>query len=92
MKFILPLLLLMTGCASSPKCGSGTSKSAVYFTPDSCNVRIKDVVIGSELSVPETLKESESLTHDVSWVETSVVAGKIQTGHFVLSPKLGMGR
>ncbi|RYZ93277.1 MAG: hypothetical protein EOP06_01515 [Proteobacteria bacterium] len=87
MKFIFPLLLLITGCASGPKCGPGTSKSAVYFSPKSCVVRIKEVVIGSELSIPEALKESTSLTHDVSWVDMSVVSGKIQTGHFVLLPK-----
>ena len=87
MKLLVPLTLFFTACASTPKCGPSTSKSAVYFNAKTCDVRIKEVIIGSELSIPEALKESDQVTHDVSWAGTSVQDGKIQAGHFVLSPR-----
>lgn len=85
---ILPLL---AGCATTPKCGNLAEANLVYTDPKTCEVRIRQVVVGSKMQIPESLKGPALVSYEMTWVDTLLVDGKIQVGHFVLIPKLTGG-
>ena len=91
MKCIFPFLLFFTGCATSPKCGNPSGANTLYAEAKTCEVRIRQVVIGSKMRIPESLKGPGLASHELSWADSSLVDGKIQLGHFVLIPKTSGG-
>ena len=80
---IFAVALFVIGCAHDPKCGGGAP--AIYQESSSCVPRIRQVVIGSDLKVPDSLK-SNFATLKLDWVESTLQDGQIVLGHFVLLP------
>lgn len=86
---ILVFLLGMafTGCANSPRCANPEGSKVILYNNQSCSVRIRQVVIGSELKISESLKAQSFNGYKLDWVEGKREGNKIELGHFVLVPK-----
>ena len=92
MKYLICILPLLVGCASSQKCGNPAGSNIVYSDSKSCDVRIRQVIVGSKMQIPNSLKGPALAASEMTWVDSSLVDGKIQVGHFVLVPKSSGGR
>ena len=79
----LATALFVVACAHDPKCGGGAP--AIYQEAGNCVPRIRQVAIGSDLKVPESLKGNFA-TLKLDWVESTLLDGQIVLGHFVLEP------
>ena len=88
--FILHILSLsfFIGCAHTPKCGNLEGAKTIYNKANSCEVRIRQVTIGTDLKIPDSLKKPEIVGLNLEWVDPSLQDGKIILGHFVLTAKL----
>lgn len=84
--FLIPTLIL-TSCSTTPRCGDPIDARVVYVQKNSCEVRIRQVTIGSNLKLPESLKGSRLVSSELQWVEPGLVAGQVELGHFVIAPK-----
>jgi len=84
-------LMALSACSSAPKCVNASGAAVVYISSNTCEVRIKQVVIGSSMKIPESLKGTDLATFEMVWVETALVNGQIHLGHFALVPKSGKG-
>lgn len=78
------LLFVITGCAHTPKCGNPEGAKVILAGEKTCAVRIRQVTLGSELKIPESLKDAKLADFNLEWVEPSLEAGRIELGHFVL--------
>lgn len=85
-RLILFLALIISGCAHSPKCGNPTGARVILSGTESCQVRIRQVTVGSELKIPQSLKGTFLSHFTLDWVEPQLENGKIELGHFVLIP------
>ena len=83
MKYLVGLSLLLASCAHEPKCGGGAP--SIYQETGQCVPRIRQVMIGSDLKVPDSLKGNLSALK-LDWVDSSLQDGQIVLGHFVLVP------
>lgn len=93
MKYVLLLFLaLLSGCATKSVCVNSNEGFRSVLDPErSCSVRIRQVVVGSELDLPKSLAFKTSNTRwGYRWVESSFKDGFLELGHFVLVP-LGNG-
>ncbi len=89
-KIILCLSLgLLASCASQPKCGNPEGARTVLVGTTSCQVRIRQVNIGSDFKIPDRLKNKLSSNFILEWHEAGLVDGQIELGHFVLVPIAG---
>lgn len=79
--------LLLSACSSLPKCGNPEGAKTILSGKDTCQVRIRQVTIGSELKIPKSLKGTGLSQFALEWVEPGMVDGRIDLGHFVLVPK-----
>lgn len=76
--------LFLVACASNPKCDGPL---AVY-EEKSCVPRIRQVAVGSDLLIPESLK-ADWQSHELVWIEPIFKDGQIVLGHFALVPRSG---
>ena len=86
----LVLLVLLVGCSHAPKCGNPVGAKTIVYGQNSCSVRIRQVMIGSELKIPQSLKDSQLVQFQLDWVEGRLANGRIELGHFVLVPMEGV--
>lgn len=84
--------LMISGCAHSPKCGNPTGARAILSGTESCQIRIRQVTVGSELKIPQSLKGTALSEFTLDWVEPTLGNGKIELGHFVLIPAAKVGQ
>lgn len=83
MKYLfLGFLLVLVGCAHKSPCGNLPEAKAVFY-PNSCKVRIKQVVIGTDLKIPQSIKNDLSL-FEMNWKDPESKNGKIETGQFII--------
>lgn len=88
MKFIsLVYLFLMINCAHVPKCGYPEGSKVVLEGKTNCLVRIRQVEIGSDLKIPDSLKNPDLVLLELTWVDPIFANGQIELGHFKLIPK-----
>lgn len=85
-QLILLLLVMISGCAHSPKCGNPTGARVILAGTESCQVRIRQVTVGSELKIPQSLKGASLSEFTLDWIEPQLENGKIELGHFILIP------
>lgn len=78
--------LMIVGCAHSSKCGNPEGAKVVLVGENSCQVRIRQVTMGSELKIPQSLKGAALADFTLEWIEPSLDSGRIELGHFVLVP------
>ena len=92
MKYVLSFLLLAAaGCATQPKCGYPAGNRIVYKEGKTCEVRIAQVTIGSDLKIPASLKGPGLSAFSLTWVEPGLVNGEIAFGHFILVQRTSIG-
>lgn len=83
---ILILALAVTGCSHMPKCGNPDGAKVILSGKETCAVRIRQVTVGSDLKIPQSLKDSRLSQFTLEWVEPGMTDGRIELGHFVLLP------
>lgn len=84
--------LIISGCAHSPKCGNPTGARVILSGTESCQIRIRQVTIGSELKIPQSLMGASLSEFTLDWIEPQLEDGKIELGHFVLIPMAKEGQ
>ncbi|MGE3386013.1 MAG: hypothetical protein AB7K41_04730 [Bdellovibrionales bacterium] len=89
--FILLFTTMLSACAHSPKCGNPQGARIILSGTNSCQVRIRQVTIGSELKIPQSLKGTTLSEFTLDWVEPNLENGSIELGHFVLIPATKVG-
>jgi hypothetical protein len=88
MKHIVSVFLLfISACASKPKCGYPEGAKIVFENDKSCHVRIRQVVVGTDFKIPESLKSTALISYEINWRDTVVENGRVVMGHFVLIPQ-----
>jgi hypothetical protein len=84
------IILLQTAflfsCAHRPKCGNPEGAKVVLIGTSSCQVRIRQVTVGSELKIPSSLKGNGLAQFQMEWIEAGLSNGQIELGHFILIP------
>lgn len=83
---LLFVLLLASGCATKTLCANGLeSYRPVLDSSSSCKVRIRQVVIGSDIKIPESLSMAKGNAFwSYEWRESEFKDGEIVLGHIVL--------
>lgn len=85
-RIVLSLSLVMVSCAHSPKCGNPEGARIIFTGEKTCEVRIRQVTMGSELKIPQSLKGAALADFTLDWIEPTLESGRIELGHFVLIP------
>ncbi len=85
--FFCSILFFLNSCANKPKCGNPEGAKSVLTGSSTCQVRIRQVTIGSDFNIPESLKEKLTSDFTLDWQETRLIDGRIEIGHFVLVPE-----
>ncbi|HEY8271343.1 MAG TPA: hypothetical protein VIG33_10690 [Pseudobdellovibrionaceae bacterium] len=83
---ILVISWLMGACAHTPRCGNPDGAKIIFVEGPTCKVRIRQVTVGSEMKVPESLKNTNFSSFQIEWIEPSVNEGRVSLGHFELVP------
>lgn len=83
---IFLFLLTLTGCTHSPKCGNPEGAKVILAGNMTCQIRIRQVTIGSELKIPQSLKGAALVDFTLEWIEPILESGRIELGHFILIP------
>ena len=78
--------LMLTACAHISTCGNAPEARTIYFK-NSCRPRIDQVLIGSEMNIPENIKRDALANFDLEWIDPSTGDGRIRLGHYDLVPK-----
>jgi len=82
----LLLYLILAGCAHSPKCGNPDGAKIILAGEKTCQVRIRQVTLGTELKIPQSLKGAALADFTLEWIEPTLESGRIELGHYVLIP------
>ncbi len=78
---------MASGCATKRICMNQLENNrSIYDVENSCRVRIRQVVIGSETEVPSSIGFKSGTLWIYSWQESKFENGKYISGHFVLTP------
>lgn len=81
------LLFLASGCATKKICINQLENNrSIYDVENSCRVRIRQVVIGSETEIPGSIGFKSGTLWSYSWQESKFENGKFSSGHFILAP------
>ena|SRR5437868_8223011 len=84
---LLLISIIFSACAHTKKCGNPEGAKVIYVGDSSCQPRIRQVMVGSEMTVPASIKASEFSTFEMDWVDPVLVNGEIRLGYFTLKPK-----
>lgn len=82
--------LILMGCATKTVCANGPEPFRPVLDPShSCRVRIRQVIVGSEIKVPGSIALGKSgVNWSYDWIESEFKDGQIVLGHLVLKPEL----
>ena len=86
MKRYIALILLASACAHKPLCGNPEGAKVIVTGKETCEVRIRQVTVGSDLKIPQSLKGASLAQFKLEWIEPDLKDGRIELGHFVLLP------
>lgn len=87
MRFTIVILALaLSACSHLPKCGNPDGAKVILSGKETCLVRIRQVTVGSELKIPQSLKDTRLSQFTLEWIEPGMTEGRIELGHFVLIP------
>ncbi len=78
--------ILAPGCATKTICANGSESFRSVLDPNaSCKVRIRQVVVGTDIRVPSSIAfDSAAVNWSYEWAESEFKAGQIMLGHIVL--------
>lgn len=85
-QMILISMIFLVACAHTPKCGNPEGAKIVLMGEKTCQVRIRQVTLGTELKIPQSLKGAALADFAMEWIEPTLESGRIELGHFVLIP------
>lgn len=93
MRFIVLMILMLAGCASKPICENGNQGFSSVLDPQKqCAVRIRQVILGSDLELPKSISfKSSDMVWNYKWVPTTYKEGSLELGHFALYPSVNEG-
>lgn len=82
-------LLAVTGCVTKTVCANGTESFRPVLDPvASCKIRIRQVIVGTDVKTPESLSMEKSATNwSYGWINSDFKDGQIVLGHIVLKPE-----
>lgn len=82
------IAVAVSGCTTKTVCANGSESFRAVLDPENkCQVRIRQVVIGSEVALPKTLKLPEAnAMWGYRWVDSELHDGSVKLGHFELVP------
>ena len=89
MKYVLLLFALaISSCVTKPVCLNSNEGFRSVLDPEkNCSVRIRQVIVGSDLDLPKSLSfKSSEAQWTYRWVESDFKDGALELGHFVLVP------
>ena len=80
--------IAVSGCATKTICANGSESFRPVLDPtNSCKVRIRQVVVGSDIKIPSSVAiDGGAINWSYSWTETEFKDGQITLGHIVLKP------
>lgn len=85
--FLFILLLITSGCATKKICINQVENNrSIYDVENSCRLRIRQVVIGSDTEIPKSIDFKSGTLWSYGWQESKFENGKLSLGHFVLTP------
>lgn len=88
--FMILTLAFLSGCASKTICSNGGESYRPIFDPDnSCKVRIRKVIVGSDIKIPQSAALDGGVNWSYDWVDSEFKNGRIELGHLVLVPQSG---
>ncbi len=85
-QMILLSTVFLGACTHTPKCGNPEGTRIILMGEKTCQVRIRQVTLGTELKIPQSLKGAALADFSMEWVEPTLDSGRIELGHFVLIP------
>jgi len=93
MKSIILMGSLLAGCVSKPICENGNDGFSSVLDPQKrCKVRIRQVILGSDLDLPKSISfKSSEMVWSYKWIETAYKDGALELGHFALYPSVNEG-
>lgn len=81
----------LVGCSTAPKCGSSANSETIFSDPKTCSVRIRQVLVATKMNLPNSVKSSDLTAWELDWQDSDLKDGRIQLGHFVLTPQTTSG-
>lgn len=90
MKFILLLgTIIFSSCVTKKICINQIENNrSIYDVDNSCRLRIRQVIIGSDVEVPKSIDFKSGVHWTYSWQESKFENGKLTLGHFIMTPVL----
>lgn len=87
-KLLLVNVFIFWGCSSKPLCQNSVDGFRSVLDPArNCSVRIRQVIVGSDLDLPKSLSfKSSEVQWTYRWIESEFKNGILELGHFVLVP------
>lgn len=89
MKMILFLILMsLMGCVTKPICANNDDGFKGVLDPsNNCKVRIRQVVLGSDIDLPKSIAfKTSEIQWSYRWIKSSFQNGILELGRFVLVP------
>ena len=83
---LLIVAFALSACTTTPKCANNGNSETIFSIGKTCEVRIRHVLIASKMNLPRSVKEAELTTWHLEWVDSNLVSGNIQGGHYRLTP------
>lgn len=90
MRYTLLLTAFLTpACATKKVCINQLENNrSIYDVDNSCHLRIRQVVIGSDSEIPKSINFRSGALWTYSWIESKFEGGKFILGHFTMSPQM----
>jgi len=85
---IFGALGVLSGCSGKTVCANGDeSFRPVYDPENSCKIRIRQVMVGSEVKMPASIAlDIGSVNWLLDWAGSEFRNGQVELGHFILKP------
>jgi len=82
-------IVVLTGCASKTICANGSESFRAVLDPaNSCKVRIRQVVVGTDIKLPASVAmDSGNINWSYGWSDSEFKDGQIVLGHVVMKPE-----
>ncbi len=92
MRFLLLItvpLIFTFGCATKTICANGTESFRPILDPvNSCKVRIRQVVVGTDIKLPPSLAfDSGRVNWAYDWTPSELKNGQVDLSHIILRPE-----
>lgn len=86
---ILPIFSFISACATKTICANGNESFRPVLDPaNACKVRIRQVIVGSDIPLPPSIAvDSGSVNWVYAWSPGELRNGQVELGHIILKPE-----